>query len=303
MCARRVRRDRNERRHVRVARLDRLGHGVVALKDQALGAILAVVRLILAPDDRKRVHDVVDVFERETVEVEEGCIELSSQKLSAPPSPLHFGGDGVGRTVMRAVTGIKPTGSPHLGNYLGVIRPALALAERAEAYYFVADLHALTSLRDRERLRRLSREVAAAWLALGLDPTVSVLYRQSDVPEVCELAWLVGCVTAKGLLNRAHAYKAAVQDNRDRELDDDAGVNAGLFTYPVLMAADILGHRADVVPVGADQRQHVEITRDVATAFNAAFRPVLHAPRVTLPINRTQRIRSERNPGRFTALR
>jgi tryptophanyl-tRNA synthetase len=128
----------------------------------------------------------------------------------------------------------------------------------------------------------LSREVAAAWLTLGLDPTVSVLYRQSDVPEVCELAWLLGCVTAKGLLNRAHAYKAAIQDNRDQGLDDDAGVNAGLFTYPVLMAADILGHRADVVPVGSDQRQHVEITRDIATAFNAAFGPVLHLPDETV---------------------
>lgn len=179
---------------------------------------------------------------------------------------------------MKTVTGIKPTGTPHLGNYLGMIRPSLALAGRSDALYFIADYHALTTLRAPAALSRLTREVAATWLALGLDPRVSVLYRQSDLPEVCEMAWLLACSTGKGLLNRAHAYKAAVAANRARGVDDDAGVNAGLFNYPVLMAADILIHQADAVPVGGDQAQHLEITRDAAEAFNAAYGPVLKAP-------------------------
>ena len=181
-----------------------------------------------------------------------------------------------------SVTGIKPSGTPHLGNYLGMIRPALALVERTDAVYFVADYHAMTTTRDPAVLRTQSREVAATWLALGFDGDRSVLYRQSDLPEVCELAWILSCVTPKGLLNRAHAYKAAVQDNVGAGRDDDAGVSMGLFDYPLLMAADILIHRADVVPVGLDQQQHVEITRDIAQSFNAQYGEVFVIPQALI---------------------
>lgn len=178
----------------------------------------------------------------------------------------------------RFVTGIKPTGTPHLGNYLGMIRPSLALAAEYESYIFIADYHALTTVRDGSELRDLTYDVAATWLALGLDPERTVLYRQSDVPGVCELAWILDCVTPKGLLNRAHAYKAAVDDNQLHGRDADAGVNAGLFNYPVLMAADILYPCADVVPVGQDQKQHIEITDDIAASFNAIYGPILTIP-------------------------
>jgi tryptophanyl-tRNA synthetase len=177
-----------------------------------------------------------------------------------------------------SLTGIQPSGTPHLGNYLGMIRPALALAERTHAFCFVADYHALTTVRDSEALRRRRLEVVATWLALGLDPERTVLYCQSDVPEVCELAWILACATPKGLLNRAHAYKAAVAENVAASRDDDAGVSMGLFEYPLLMAADILIQRANLVPVGLDQQQHVEITRDVARAFNAQYGDVLVVP-------------------------
>jgi tryptophanyl-tRNA synthetase len=177
-----------------------------------------------------------------------------------------------------AVTGIKPTGSPHLGNYLGMMRPALSLAERYEALYFIADYHALTSLQDGSQVRRLSHEAAATWLAFGLDPQRAALYRQSDLPEVCELAWVLLCVTPKGLLNRAHAYKAAVEGNQSRGRDSDAGVSMGLFNYPVLMAADILYPGGQAVPVGLDQKQHLEMADDIARAFNAAFGEILTVP-------------------------
>lgn len=134
----------------------------------------------------------------------------------------------------RAVTGIKPTGTPHLGNYLGMIRPALELAQRYDAYYFIADYHAMTTMKDGQRIRDLMYIAVATWLAMGLDPTRCTLYRQSDVSEVCELAWILSCVTPKGLLNRAHAYKAAVEANRGSGRDSDSSVNAGLFNYPVL---------------------------------------------------------------------
>ncbi len=176
------------------------------------------------------------------------------------------------------VTGIQPTGSLHLGNYLGMIQPALALAEQYEALYFIADYHALTSMRSGKDIRDLTYEVAATWLALGLDPARSILYRQSDVPEVTELAWILDCVTSKGLMNRAHAYKAAVAENRQHDRDPDTGVNLGLYTYPVLMAADILFPGAHVVPVGLDQRQHIEIAQDIAEAFNASYGSVLTLP-------------------------
>ncbi|GAC1473038.1 MAG: tryptophan--tRNA ligase [Chloroflexota bacterium] len=177
-----------------------------------------------------------------------------------------------------AVTGIKPTGTPHLGNYLGMIRPSLELAQRFEAFYFIADYHALTTVTDGQQMRDLTYEATATWLALGLDPTQVTLYRQSDVPGVCELTWILLCSTPKGLLNRAHAYKAAVDSNRESGRDPDVGVSMGLFNYPVLMAADILYPSAHVVPVGLDQKQHIEITQDIAEAFNATYGPVLRVP-------------------------
>ena len=186
-------------------------------------------------------------------------------------------------TTLRVVlTGLKPTGSPHLGNYTGMLGPAIAMMEDAApdslSLYFIADYHALTTVRDPAEFRTLTHEVAASWLALGLDPEKAVLYRQSDVPEVFELCWLLSCVTPKGLLNRAHAYKAAVAANHERGLDDDAGVNMGLYDYPLLMAADILLFQTDVVPVGEDQVQHVEMARDMAASFNGVYGPVFILP-------------------------
>lgn len=171
-----------------------------------------------------------------------------------------------------SLTGIKTTGDPHVGNLVGAIRPALELTSRYESMYFLADYHALTTVRDPQEMAQSSRSVAATWLAAGLDPRQSVIYRQSDLPEVFELTWVLSCLTAKGLMNRAHAYKAARDLNRDLGRPDlDAGVNMGLFNYPVLMAADILIADADVVPVGRDQAQHVEMAADIAGSFNHAF--------------------------------
>ena len=180
--------------------------------------------------------------------------------------------------VPRTITGIKPTGRPHLGNYLGMIRPALELARTSEALCFIADYHALTAVPPPETIRAGVLDLAATLIAFGLDPERTVLYRQSDVPEICELTWILGCVCPKGLLNRAHAYKAAVQENVAAGRDRDQGVGMGLFNYPILMAADILSHRADLVPVGSDQRQHVEIARDLAESFNRRYGPVLVVP-------------------------
>lgn len=177
-----------------------------------------------------------------------------------------------------ALTGIKPTGTPHLGNLVGAIRPALALADRYDAYYFIADEHALTTIRDTAQMRRYSLEVTAAWLACGLDPERMLVYKQSDIPEVFELTWIISCLTAKGLMNRAHAYKAAVDAAVARGDDPDADVNMGLYNYPVLMAADILVMRSNVVPVGPDQVQHLEMTRDIAQRFNHTFGEVLTVP-------------------------
>jgi tryptophanyl-tRNA synthetase len=175
---------------------------------------------------------------------------------------------------VRALTGIKPTATPHVGNLLGAIEPALRLQESSDAYFFIADLHALTTLHDAALMRRYTREVAATWLAFGLDPKRTTLWVQSDVPEVCELAWILGCVTGLGLLERAHAYKAA----RDKGLE----ISAGTFFYPVLMAADILAFDTDVVPVGKDQVQHVEMARDMAAAFNSRFGDVLKLPQAAV---------------------
>lgn len=176
------------------------------------------------------------------------------------------------------VTGIRPTGAPHLGNYLGMLQPTLQLAADHDALVFIADLHALIDVRSPDVLRARTREVAALLLAFGLDPARTPLYRQSDAPAVCEVTWLLSCVTPKGELNRAHAYKAAVAANGERGADPDAGVTAGLFGYPLLMAADILAVGAEVVPVGRDQRQHVEIARELARAFNSAYGEVLVEP-------------------------
>ncbi len=170
-----------------------------------------------------------------------------------------------------SLTGIKPTGTPHIGNYLGMIRPALQLAETYNAYYFIADYHALTTVRDGNELRQMSYDLTATFLALGMDPEAVVFFRQSDIPEIFELTWMLSCFTAKGLLNRAHAYKAAMDQNLAEGADPDAGINAGLYNYPVLMAADILLYGSHVVPVGQDQKQHIEMTRDIAQSMNHAY--------------------------------
>ena len=171
------------------------------------------------------------------------------------------------RTVL---TGITTTGTPHLGNYVGAIKPCIQAShdEDVQSYYFLADYHALVKNQDPERMRRSTLEIAATWLALGLDTERAVFYRQSDVPEILELTWILTCSTAKGLMNRAHAYKAAVQENLDAGEDTDFAITMGLFCYPVLMAADILMFNSTHVPVGKDQVQHLEMARDIAQRFN-----------------------------------
>ncbi|WOB51701.1 tryptophan--tRNA ligase [Xanthomonas hydrangeae] len=173
----------------------------------------------------------------------------------------------------RVLTGITTSGTPHLGNYVGAIRPAIqaSAGADAESFYFLADLHSLIKAQDPARTQRSTLEIAASWLACGLDPETVWFYRQSDVPETTELLWLLTCVAGKGILNRAHAYKAAVDKNRAEGEDEDAGVSAGLFMYPVLMAADILIFNAHKVPVGRDQIQHIEMARDFAQRFNHVY--------------------------------
>jgi tryptophanyl-tRNA synthetase len=173
----------------------------------------------------------------------------------------------------RVLTGITTSGTPHLGNYVGAMRPAIAASRQpgVEGFYFLADYHALIHVPDPERVQRSTLEIAAAWLAAGLDVQKVLFYRQSDIPEVPELTWLLACVTGKGLLNRAHAYKAAMERNRAAGADSDAGINMGLFMYPVLMAADILLFKATAVPVGRDQVQHIEMARDIAASFNRRY--------------------------------
>jgi tryptophanyl-tRNA synthetase len=182
-----------------------------------------------------------------------------------------------GKTIL---TGVKPTGAPHIGNYVGAIRPALALAEtHARSFLFIADYHAINAVRDPRALREDVHQVAACWLACGLDPEKTVFYRQSDVPEGFEIETILTSVTPKGLMDRAHAYKAAVDKNRAEGRDADHDVNMGLYTYPILMAADILQMDADIVPVGKDQVQHIEFARDMAGYFNNAYkRPVFKLP-------------------------
>lgn len=172
------------------------------------------------------------------------------------------------------LTGITTTGTPHLGNYVGAIRPAVAASSRddVQSFYFLADLHALVKNQDPDAVHRSSLEVAATWLALGLDTEKAIFYRQSDIPEIPELTWILMSVTAKGLMNRAHAYKAAVQANEEGgSPDPDRGITMALYCYPILMAADILMFKANRVPVGQDQKQHVEMARDIAQRFNHHF--------------------------------
>lgn len=172
------------------------------------------------------------------------------------------------------LTGITTTGTPHLGNYVGAIRPAILASKNDHVlpFYFLADYHALIKCQEPDRVKQSSLEIAATWLALGLDTNNAIFYRQSDVPEILELTWLLTCVTAKGLMNRAHAYKAAVAENeKDAAADPDKGINMGLFCYPILMAADILMFKAKQVPVGKDQIQHIEMARDIAGRFNHIY--------------------------------
>ena len=172
------------------------------------------------------------------------------------------------------LTGITTTGTPHLGNYAGAIRPAIIASKdkNVRPFYFLADYHALIKCQEPERVKQSSLEIAATWLALGLDTSNAVFYRQSDIPEISELSWMLSCVTAKGLMNRAHAYKASVAENEESGGNDpDKGINMGLFSYPVLMAADMLMFNANKVPVGKDQIQHIEMARDIASRFNHIY--------------------------------
>lgn len=173
-------------------------------------------------------------------------------------------------TKQRVLTGITTTGTPHLGNYVGAIRPAIEASHDTNnlSFYFLADYHALIKCQAPDLVHQSTREIAATWLALGLNTDNVVFYRQSDVPEIPELCWILTCSAAKGLMNRAHAYKAAVAANEEAGEDTDFGITMGLYSYPVLMAADILMFNAHKVPVGRDQIQHVEMARDIAARFN-----------------------------------
>jgi len=180
--------------------------------------------------------------------------------------------NGANRNV-RVLTGITTSGTPHLGNYAGAIRPAVAASRQpnVDAFFFLADYHALIKCDDPLRVASSRLEIAATWLAAGLDPDKVTFYRQSDVPEIPELSWILTCITPKGLMNRAHAYKASVDQNVARSVEPDDGVNMGLFSYPILMAADILMFTANRVPVGRDQIQHLEMARDIAQRFNHQY--------------------------------
>ena len=183
------------------------------------------------------------------------------------------------------LTGITTSGTPHLGNYVGAIRPAVESSKNPDltSYYFLADYHSLIKNHDVKKRQQSALEIAAAWIALGLDYENCVFYRQSDIPEIPELTWILTCLTAKGLMNRAHAYKAAVQENEeDKNRDTDKGITMGLFSYPILMAADILMFNAKKVPVGKDQIQHLEMTRDIAGRFNHQYKKLFILPEVVV---------------------
>lgn len=191
------------------------------------------------------------------------------------------------KTRTRVLTGITTTGTPHLGNYVGAIRPTVQASRdtSTDGFYFLADYHALIKCDEPARIQRSTLEIAASWIASGLDPDKVTFYRQSDIPEIPELTWLLTCVTGKGVLNRAHAYKAAVDKNNAAGHDPDSDVSAGLFMYPVLMGADILMFKAHKVPVGRDQIQHIEMARDMAASFNHLYGPQLVLPEAAIEDN------------------
>lgn len=213
------------------------------------------------------------------------CVSMMKRTKVAPRvirpfwmgNPFYIVKKG-GDKMKRSLTGIKPTGDIHLGNYIGAIKPALKLAANHESYYFVANGHGLTKPHQKEELHALTKGVVASWLALGLDPNQTTLYRQSDIPEVFELSWILATLSPKGLMNRAHAYKAMVDENEANSRELDAGINMGLFTYPILMAADILLVEPDVVPVGKDQMQHIEIARDLGLALRNQHKVTVKLP-------------------------
>lgn len=183
------------------------------------------------------------------------------------------------------LTGITTSGTPHLGNYVGAIRPAVESSKdkKLVSYYFLADYHSLIKNHDPKLRRQSALEIAASWIALGLDYDNCIFYRQSDIPEIPELTWILTSLTAKGLMNRAHAYKASIVENVDKgNKDQDKGITMGLFSYPVLMAADILMFNARKVPVGKDQVQHLEMTRDIAARFNHVYKKLFILPEVVV---------------------
>jgi tryptophanyl-tRNA synthetase len=183
------------------------------------------------------------------------------------------------------LTGITTSGTPHLGNFVGAIRPAVQTSKDTNliSYYFLADFHSLIKCHDPERVKCSSLEIAAAWIALGLDYNNCIFYRQSDIPEIPELTWILTCITSKGLMNRAHAYKANVDENKNTgNKDIDHNISMGLFCYPILMAADILMFNAKKVPVGKDQVQHLEMTRDIASRFNHQYKNLFTLPKVVV---------------------
>lgn len=193
--------------------------------------------------------------------------------------------NNVGMLKQTWLTGITTSGTPHLGNYVGAIRAAVQASHNAEheGFYFLADYHAMIKNHDPALLRQSRQEIAAAWVALGLDTDHVTFYRQSDIPEIMELTWMLTCLTAKGLMNRAHAYKGVVQENIENQASDpDKGINMGLFNYPILMSADILMFKATHVPVGRDQIQHLEMTRDIAQRFNHHYGDLLVLPQVVV---------------------
>ncbi len=188
----------------------------------------------------------------------------------------------------RVLTGITTTGAPHLGNLVGAVLPAIKASEQKNttSFLFLADYHSLIKNSDSELRHKSSFDIAACWLACGLDPKKVIFYRQSDIPHIFELAWILNCLTSKGLLNRAHAYKSATSDNETKKINDiDKGINMGLFNYPILMAADILMFKADSVPVGQDQKQHIEMTRDIALKFNHHYGDILTPPEAVIDKN------------------
>ena len=183
----------------------------------------------------------------------------------------------------RILTGITTTGTPHIGNYIGAIKPAIKNVNKFdESFFFLADYHSIIKTNNLEKINESVKNVALSWLCSDLDINKSVFYRQSDVPEILELTWILNCVTAKGLMNRAHAYKSAVSENTK---EPDKGINMGLFSYPILMAADILMFDANFVPVGSDQIQHIEMTRDIANRFNYLYKETFNIPEALISSN------------------